>query len=77
MSLTYKDGKIINQKYLIEELDYDPSEGQDWNWEDYEWAVWGVLGLFQIADGFILALKNFWRGGKPHQGVFAQDDATI
>ena len=34
--LTYKDGRIINQKYLIEELSFDPSEGQDWNWEDYE-----------------------------------------
>ena len=35
-SITYKDGKIITQKSEIEELDYDPSEGQDWNWEDYE-----------------------------------------
>ena len=33
--LTYKDGRIINQEYLIEELSFDPSEGQDWNWEDY------------------------------------------
>ena len=36
VSITYEDGKIINQQYLVEELDYDPSEGQDWNWEDYE-----------------------------------------
>jgi hypothetical protein len=36
VSITYKDGKIINQQYLVEELDYDPSEGHDWNWEDYE-----------------------------------------
>ena len=28
--------KIIHQDYAFEELDYDPSEGQDWNWEDYE-----------------------------------------
>ena len=21
---------------LVETLDYDPSEGQNWNWEDYE-----------------------------------------
>ena len=21
---------------VSEPLDYDPSEGQDWNWEDYE-----------------------------------------
>ena len=36
VSLFYKDGKIINQETVFEELDYDPSEGQDWNWEDYE-----------------------------------------
>ena len=36
ISLTYKDGKIVSQGYSFEELDYDPSEGQDWNWEDYE-----------------------------------------
>ena len=35
-SITYKDGKIITQESIGEELDYDPSEGQDWNWEDYE-----------------------------------------
>ena len=34
--ITYKDGKIITQKTVAEELDYDPSEGQDWNWENYE-----------------------------------------
>ena len=36
VSITYKDGKIITQESIGEELDYDPSEGQDWNWEDYE-----------------------------------------
>ena len=35
-TITYKDGKIISQDSIPEELDYDPSEGQDWNWEDYE-----------------------------------------
>ena len=35
-SITLKDGKIIKQESVFEELDYDPSEGQDWNWEDYE-----------------------------------------
>ena len=35
-SITYKEGKIITQESVMEELDYDPSEGQDWNWEDYE-----------------------------------------
>ena len=33
--LSYKDGKIISQHTTLEELDYDPSEGQDWIWEDY------------------------------------------
>ena len=33
---TYIEGKIITQKTASEELDYDPSEGQDWNWKDYE-----------------------------------------
>ncbi len=36
ISLKYKEGKIIHQAYAFEELDYDPSEGEDWNWEDYE-----------------------------------------
>ena len=34
--LTYKDAKIISQKTTIEELETDPSEGQDWKWEEYE-----------------------------------------
>ena len=36
ISLKYKEGKIIHQAYAFEELDYDPSEGKDWNWEDCE-----------------------------------------
>ena len=39
VSLFYKDGKIINQETVFEELDYDPSEGQKWNWEDYKWLA--------------------------------------
>ena len=35
-TITYKDGKIITQESVGEELDHDPSEGQNWNWEDYE-----------------------------------------
>ena len=35
-SITYKEGKIITQESVMEELDYDPSEGQEWNWEDYD-----------------------------------------
>ena len=35
-AITYKYGKVVNQQTVREELEYDPSEGQDWNWEDYE-----------------------------------------
>ena len=35
-SFTYKDGKVINQETVFEEIDDDPSECQDWNWKDYE-----------------------------------------
>ena len=38
---------------------------------------WGVLDLFQIADGFILALKNFCSGGVSHHGDLALGDATL
>ena len=34
--INYIDGKIIRHETSAEELDYDLSEGQDWNWEDYE-----------------------------------------
>ena len=34
--ITYKDGKIVTQKTVARELGYDPSEGQNWNWKDYE-----------------------------------------
>ena len=36
VSLFYKDGKIINHETIFEERDYDPSQGRDCNWEDYE-----------------------------------------
>ena len=35
-AINYKDGLILNQKTTVEELDYDPSEHLDWDWEDYE-----------------------------------------
>ena len=35
-AIKYKNGKVVNQQTVRQELDYDPSEGQDWNWEDYE-----------------------------------------
>ena len=34
--MKYKDGLILTQESIREPLDQDPSEGQDWNWEDYE-----------------------------------------
>ncbi len=35
-AVKYKDLKVLNQETIIEPLDDEPSEGQDWNWEDYE-----------------------------------------
>ena len=35
-ALSYQDGKIVSQKTVSSDLDFDPSEGKDWNWEDYE-----------------------------------------
>ena len=35
-AINYKDGKIIKQKTTVQELDFDPSEYFDWNWEDFE-----------------------------------------
>ena len=35
-AVTYRDSKIITQESVVEYLDYDPSENQDWNWEDYK-----------------------------------------
>ena len=32
----YRHEKIIRHETATEHLDYDPSEGQDWNWGDYE-----------------------------------------
>ena len=35
-AVSYKDGKVITQETIREPLDEDPSEGQNWNWKDYE-----------------------------------------
>ena len=43
---TYRDGKIITQKTDGRELDYDPSEGKDWNWEDYDRLGLGTTQSF-------------------------------
>ena len=34
--VNYRDEKIIRHETAIEYLDYDPGEGQNWNWEDDE-----------------------------------------
>ena len=34
-AVSYRDQKIIHQESRREKLDYDPSEGRDWNWIDY------------------------------------------
>ena len=44
-AITYRDGKILKQETVSEPLDYDPSEGQDWYWEDYECLGRGLSGL--------------------------------
>ena len=38
---------------------------------------WGVLGLFQVADGLILALKNLCSGGNSHHRDFALGGAKF
>ena len=35
-TVTYLDGLIITSESTGENHDQDPSERQDWNWEDYE-----------------------------------------
>ncbi len=32
--LKYEFDKIANFEVISQELDYDPSEGQGWNWQD-------------------------------------------
>ena len=34
--VNYRDEKIVRHETAIEYLDYDPSEGQEWNWDDYK-----------------------------------------
>ena len=38
---------------------------------------WGVLHLFQVADGITLALKNLCSGGGSHHGDLALGDAKL
>ena len=39
--------EIVTQTSIMEDLDYKPSEGQDWNWKDYKLST---LGLEIIED---------------------------
>ena len=34
--------EIVTQTSIMEDLDYNPSEGQDWNWKDYESSTLGL-----------------------------------
>ena len=34
--VNYRDKRIVRHETAIEDLDYDPSEGRDWDWKDYE-----------------------------------------
>ena len=47
--INYRDGKIIRHKSSLKELDYDPSENQNWNWEDCKWLDWGLLHLYDSS----------------------------
>ena len=35
-AINYKDRQILSQKTAVQELDFDPCEHLDWNWEDHE-----------------------------------------
>ena len=35
-AITYQDEKILRQESSVESLNYDPSENQDWTWQDFE-----------------------------------------
>ena len=46
--VTLKDGKIFHQHEEYEDLDYDPSEGQPWTWEDVLW-YWGMITATEVT----------------------------
>ena len=35
-AVTFKENQVYRQETIREEIDNDPSEVQDWNWEEYE-----------------------------------------
>ena len=45
---TYRDGKIVHTQEEYEDLDYDPSEGQSWTWEDVLW-YWEMITATEVT----------------------------
>ena len=35
-AINHKEGQVLSQKTTVQELDFDPSEHLDWNWEGHE-----------------------------------------
>ena len=50
-----EDERLTRHEIVREVLDYDPSEGQDWNWESFE------LLSGQPLTQFRLLMASFWR----------------
>ena len=46
--VTYKDRKVFHQQEEYEGLDYDPSEGQSWTWEDVRW-YWEMITATEVT----------------------------
>ena len=44
---TYRDGKIVHTQEEYEDLDYEPSEGQSWTWEDVGW--WEMITATEVT----------------------------
>ena len=57
-TITYENGKVITQQMVRQELDHDPSKGQDWNWEDYELPTIGL----EIIRGENDQSRCIWQG---------------
>ena len=48
LKATYRDGKIVHTQEEYEDLDYDPSEGQSWTWEDVRWW-WEMITATEVT----------------------------
>ena len=46
--VTYNDRKVFHQQEEYEELDYDPSVGQSWTWEDVRW-YWEMIIATEVT----------------------------